>query len=448
MANSERGSEMDQFFSGTSLAHDEAKIALMSHCEGLFKKTSQLARFSELAQSKFFNTQQELKQALEDLQQAQERLLQQERLTALGRMARGMAHGFNNFLQPIMLAGSMLASEGVCAKGDVYVRKYANVIVKAAQEAAHTVKQLSRFYRPSATGEAEEIDVRELVQEVVDFTRPRWKDEAQARGCSVEVHTDFQSPCFVKGSREELSEALVNIVFNAVEAIQRKGSVIFSTRCEGAWAVIEVKDTGAGMKEAARANCLEPFYTTKLEKGSGLGLSVAYGIIKGHKGTLEVMSQEGKGTTVRLCLPSMEKRKEGKSVDQVLSPPLPNGNGHVPSRRILVVDDEEPLRSMLAETLERDGHKVMTAFSGSDGWKKVQKENFDVVITDQAMLGMTGELLAKRIKEVNPSLPVIMLTGFGDLMKESGREPKNVDLLLSKPIEPQGLRDALKRLKL
>jgi signal transduction histidine kinase len=242
--------------------------------------------------------------AYEDLKQAQEALLQQERLRALGQMASGIVHDINNALVPIVGYAELLGQHG-----DEQVRERAQRLSEAATDIARIVERLRAFYRPRIPEEAlEMVDLNAAVRQVVELTRPRWYDMPQREGVTIEVTTDLAKdlpPTAAVGA--EVREALTNLVFNAVDAVLAKGEpwgrIVLRTRQAGEWAVVEVTDTGIGMDEEVRRRAVEPFFTTKGAQGSGLGLAMVYGTMRRHDGGLELESEPGQGTTVRLIFP-------------------------------------------------------------------------------------------------------------------------------------------------
>ncbi|MFQ5875240.1 MAG: response regulator, partial [Dehalococcoidia bacterium] len=198
--------------------------------------------------------------------------------------------------------------------------------------------------------------------------------------------------------------------------------------------VLEVSDTGTGMTDEVRQRCLEPFFSTKGERGTGLGLAMVYGIIQRHQGTLAIASEPGQGTTFLIRLPVHTEQAERKPQE---------AEGLSRRLKILVVDDEPPVREVATTYLTGDGHTVEIATNGCEGLEKFLAGWFDVVITDQGMPEMAGDQLATAIKKVAPDKPVVLLTGFGDLMVASGEPPLGVDIILSKPVTLPALRQAL-----
>jgi signal transduction histidine kinase len=377
----------------------------------------------------------ELERALTDLQHTQKQVIQQERLAALGAMAGGIAHDFNNALSVIMGFGELLLRDAEHGLTKENATRPITIILTAAEDAAKIVRRLREFYRPD---EAEEqrlpVDLNNLIEQAVSLTRPRWQTCATAGGRTITITTELgEIPC-VTGDATALREVLTNLIFNAVDALPQGGIITFGTRRAGETVVLRVSDTGTGMNEEVRQRCLEPFFTTKGKRGTGLGLSMVFGIIRRHAGTIDIESRLGKGTTFALRLPVAK-------AESVTRPDaLPWSNGPL---RILVVDDQPIVSQLVCEYLSEDLHLVETALSGSDALEKFRAAHFDLIITDLVMAKMTGEQLAVTIKELNPIIPVILLTGYaGDFTAEK-QYSKAIDLVLEKPLSRASLRNAL-----
>lgn len=237
------------------------------------------------------------------------------------------------------------------------------------------------------------------------------------------------------GSTPHPTAVLTNLILNAVDAMPDSGILTIRTRPEREAVVVEVSDTGVGMTEDVRHRCLEPFFTTKGERVTGLGLAMVYGIIRRHRGTLGVDSEPGRGTTVLFRLPVATGR-DGE---------ITRDAAEAPSRqlRILIVNDEPTMRELLTEFLTCDGHAVETATNRREGLEKFHAGWFDLVVTDRGMPEMSGDQLATAIKRAAPDKPIIVLTGFGDLMETSGEKPAGVDLVVGKPVTLPALREAV-----
>jgi len=387
-----------------------------------------------------------LEQAYNDLLQTQQSVMQQERLRALGQMASGIAHDINNALTPATLfTETLLETEaGLSAQG----RESLTTVRRAIDDIAHTVSRMKEFYRYQ---EAVMLptQLNPLVRQIVDLTRARWSDMPQQRGTVIEMHTDLGPDLpAVLGVESEIREALVNLVFNAVDAMPNGGAVTVRTHAldgPARQACIEVTDTGVGMDEATRRRCLEPFFTTKGERGTGLGLPMVYGVAQRHSADLKIESKVGQGTTVSLHFPTVETAIAGMpATTQQAASARPR------LLRILVVDDDPLLLRSMQHTLETDGHEVIAANGGQagiDAFHAAQQAGAlpTLVITDLGMPHVDGRKLAAAVKAVSPTTPVIMLTGWGHRLVAEGDIPDQVDQLLSKPPKLAELRQALAR---
>lgn len=375
-----------------------------------------------------------------ELQKTQQKIIQQERMAAIGQMASGIAHDFSNALMPVLGFSEILMNRPEAMKDLEKVRKYIEMINTSARDAMHIVAGLREFYRQKEKAEnLLPMNVNKAIEQAVLLTQPKWKEEWRAKGVDIQVTMKLEPVPEIVGNEASFREALINLIFNAVDAMPQGGLIQFKTHLDAAQVVIEVSDNGMGMDEETRQRCFEPFFSTKGKGGTGLGLSMVYGVIRRHEGTIEAKSQPGKGCTFQIRLPAKA------------APNLENGvSGHVPpmavkKMTVLVVDDEAMVRDVLREYLSGDGHVVETAGDGQEALKLFQKKKFDLVITDRAMPEMSGDQLIAEIKQIAPKVPLIMLTGFGELMKAKGERPAGADHLLSKPLTFEAYREALAR---
>ena len=393
-----------------------------------------------------------LQQAYDDLRQTQQAIMQQERLRALGQMASGIAHDINNAISPVALyTESLLEHEPDLSPR---ARSYLEIIQRAIDDVAQTVARMREFYRQREPQIAlSTVHLNLLVQQVIDLTRARWSDMPQQRGIVVRLQTELAPHLpMIMGSESEIREALINLVFNAVDAMPAGGTLTLRTKTitgpreheqtSGPQLVrIEVSDTGAGMDEDTRSRCLEPFFTTKGERGTGLGLAMVYGVVQRHGADIEIESALGIGTTVSLSFAVPAAVIAGAT--------QPIDTGMVPSRlRLLVVDDDPLLLKSLRDTLEADGHVVFAANGGQagiDAFHAAQGrgERFAAVITDLGMPHIDGRKVAESIRTASPSTPIFMLTGWGQRLIANGDTPLHVDRVLNKPPKLRELREAL-----
>jgi PAS domain S-box-containing protein len=386
-----------------------------------------------------------LQRAYDDLRQTRQTVMQQERLKALGQMASGIAHDINNAISPVALYTEMLLErEPNLSK---HTREYLETTQIAIRDVAHTVARMREFYRQQTPDLVlVQVDVNVLIQQVADLTRARWSDMPQQRGTVIELRQELaQDLPPIGGIESEIREALVNLVFNAVDAMPEGGTLtvrtkIFESAAKSRHVDVEVADSGVGMDEQTRLRCLEPFFTTKGERGTGLGLAMVYGVTRRHNGDVEIESAPGQGTTVRLRFPVfVAASAESQPVTRETRPPR---------LHILTVDDDPLLIRSLRDALEADGHAVVAARGGQEGIDAFRSaeagdEPFELVITDLGMPHVDGRKVATAIKMESPSTPVILLTGWGNRLVAEGEVPPNVDRVLNKPPKLRELRAAL-----
>ncbi len=385
--------------------------------------------------------------AYDRLRRTQQGVLQQERLRALGEMASGIAHDINNAVSPAALyAEALLENErGLSPRG----RERLTVILRAIEDVAQTVARMREFYRPhDQTIVRHPVDLAELAGQAIELTRARWRDMPQRAGVAVDIVRDFTLglPC-VHAVEAEIREALTNLIFNAVDAMPRGGRITVRTlhdsSVDGAGRVtLELIDSGLGMDDLTLRRCMEPFFTTKGERGTGLGLAMVYGTMQRHGGEVDIVSSPGHGTSVRLRFPARD--------DIVIAaPPAPAPQRPARSLRVLVVDDDPLLLRSLSEMLRDDGHQVETAAGGAAAIERLSARGtdggFDLVLTDLGMPHVDGLQVARAAKAVSQA-PVVMLTGWGQRMNEDGEHPSHVDRIVAKPPRLAELRSVLAEL--
>ena len=425
-------------------ARDGFSVAERDFIKGLSAHVAQAIYQAQLYQN--------LQKAYDELRQTQQAAMQQARLKALGQMASGIAHDINNALSPIAGYAELIRMEEPGLREDS--KQFLQYIKTASKDIAHIVARLRDFYRPRAARESLlALNLNHVVKQVVDMTRPRWRDIPQGRGIMIEMRMDLDPhPPKFAGIESEIREALVNLVLNAVDALPAGGFITVRTRVirpEGekpdaafTHAVLEISDTGVGMDEETGKHCLEPFFTTKGKRGTGLGLAMVYGVMERHEGKIEIDSKPGKGTTLRLIFPVRQLTAKAAPKLEDYRPPGPF--------RILFIDDEPALRHLMRKILTRDGHQVEAPDGGRAGVEafrvaRERKEPFDVVITDLGMPYMDGHEVAAAVKHESPGTPVVMLTGWGAFMKDDGTLPAHVDGVLSKPPHIHEIRNMLRR---
>src|SRR5881394_701669 len=396
----------------------------------------------------------ELQRAYDDLRQSQQAIMQQERLRALGEMASGIAHDINNAISPAALyTESLLEREpGLSERA----RSCLTTIQTAIEDVAETVSRMREFYRPRETEMVlSRVACNRVLEQVINLTRARWSDLPQQRGVVIQLQTELTEDLpQIMGSEVELRDALTNLIFNAVDAMPDGGTLTLRTRLLGSGSRddvdaarqvhVEVADTGIGMDEETRRRCLEPFYTTKGERGTGLGLAMVYGMIQRHSAEFDIVSAVGRGTTVRLCFAAADALAVPLAAGTLLQPA-------VRRLRILLVDDDPMLIKSLRDILEQDGHVVTVAEGGQPGIEAftaalAHGTPFSLVITDLGMPYVDGRKVATSVKAASAHTPVILLTGWGRRLLAENDIPAHVDRVLSKPPRLGELRAALAKL--
>ncbi|HYB74928.1 MAG TPA: response regulator [Candidatus Sulfotelmatobacter sp.] len=352
-------------------------------------------------------------------------LVQAERLRAVAEMAAGVAHDFNNLLTSILGRAEMLRGQPQTPE----VARGLEVMLKAGRDGAAIVRRLMTVAKRRPANDLAACDVNQLIEDAVEFTRPRWKGEAQRRGITIEVIKQLGARCDVLGDAGELREVLTNLLLNALDAMPEGGRLTIQSDRRTGEVVVAVSDTGMGMAPEVRQNLFRPYYTTKGAVGTGLGMSIAYAIIERHHGRVDVESAPGRGTTIRLVFPA----HEGGVLTE--RPPSAKGLRPVEPRSILVVDDDTGVRELLAEALRQEGHHVVEAENAQEALVLLERGRFDLLVTDLGMPGMPGTELARRAKAGGNVAAVALITGWGVDGDDRTLQEAGVDLVLNKPFE-------------
>jgi signal transduction histidine kinase/ActR/RegA family two-component response regulator len=371
----------------------------------------------------------DLRAALDKVEESQQQVVQAERLRALGELAGGVAHDFNNSLAIIVGRTEAL----VAATDDPTLERHLDVVLRVAFDAAQTVQRIQNFARKRVARPFEPVDLNELVDEVVEVTRTRWKNSAEARGVRYDMNIEHGDVPKVAGDPAELREALTNILLNALDAMPNGGAVTMRTSVEEDRVVCVVRDTGVGMAAAVLRRVFDPFFTTKGERGTGLGLSVVYGIVTRHGGSIDVDSRPGAGTTFTLKLPANDPGPMPVAPATPIAKPA----------RILIVDDEPEIREVLSYALGADGHAVVTCKDGQGAIAALEHARFDLVITDLGMPGVSGWDVARAVKARRPGTPVVMVTGWREQINPAEAAREGVDHLLAKPFRRDEVRETI-----
>ncbi len=375
----------------------------------------------------------ETRRAYDELRETQAQLVQSAKLNALGEMAGGVAHDFNNILAAI-LGRTQLLLQGVSAPD---VRRQLEVIEQAALDGAQAVRRVQEFTRVRQDEHFETLDLNDVVRGVLELTRPAWEAESKRRSISLSTQLDLAAARPVAGNASELREVFTNLVLNAIDAMPWGGRLTLASADEGEVVRVSVTDTGIGMDAETCSRVFDPFFTTKPVKGTGLGLSVAYGIISRHHGRITVESEPGKGSTFSVLLPAAVAQSPEQDAEAAV--PLPR-------LRVLAVDDEEPVLQVLGDLLRLLGQEVEVALGGAEGLERYAPGRFDVVFTDLGMPGVNGWDLALAVKERSPELPIVIVTGWGAQLENQALHMRGADYVIPKPFSLEDVRDVLEQL--
>ena len=391
----------------------------------------------------------ELSHYITEQERIREQFSQMEKLSALGELASGVAHDFNNTLAGILGRAQLLQRTDDPEK----IRRGLEIIIKTAEDGAKTVKRIQDFARQRRDHNFELLSIDQILMDASEITRPRWKNWAEASNIHITLDLQIGSNAMVMGDDSELREVLVNMVFNAIDAMPEGGTLILSSRTVGEQAVIKVVDSGVGMYPEVRSRIFDPFFTTKGKAGLGLGLAVSFGIIRRHSGNIEVESQYGKGTEFRIVLPVAKIAetpvvKRELAVETPAPPPLvaTAPADELEPTRLLVVDDEDFVRELLSEILEGERCEVQLAQDGTEALALFREREFDGVFTDVGMPGMSGWELAREIRQLNQTIPIAIITGWGEIVGSNEQRAAGVNWVVAKPFTADRIAELVREI--
>ncbi len=383
----------------------------------------------------------ELSHYIAEQERIREQFSQMEKLSALGELASGVAHDFNNTLAGILGRAQLILRTDDPEK----IQRGLNIIIKTAEDGAKTVKRIQDFARQRRDHDFQPVSIDQILLDVSEITRPRWKDLAEASNVQISLDLQVRSKAKVMGDESELREVLVNMVFNAVDAMPRGGNLTLATEQVGDSVVISVGDNGTGMAPEVKSRIFDPFFTTKGKAGMGLGLAVSFGIIRRHEGSVEVESEVDVGTRFKIILPKANIVDESAHVEPETSR-IPHVESNNPTftrkfegaqPKILVVDDEEAVRELLRDILEAEGCRVYLAPGGREALSIFAVQEFDGVFTDVGMPGMSGWELAHAIRLLNTTVPIAVITGWGEAVGSDEQKEARVDWVVTKPFRAE-----------
>jgi PAS domain S-box-containing protein len=360
-------------------------------------------------------------------------LHQSEKLTALGQLAGGIAHDFNNLLQAILGYAQLMKQN----PGNIeLVERSLTVVETAAMDGSETVRRIQTFARLRPEERFVPLNVNQVVEDALAITRPRWEERIAHDSLPLSQRLELRATRVIHGRPAALTEVMTNLILNAMDAMPDGGTLSIRTRDTGNGVVITVADTGIGMPEPVRRRIFEPFFSTKGEKGSGLGLSMAYTIVQRHGGDIRVDSEPGKGATFSLSLPEAPVARESET--------QPARPGMRKAAHVLLVDDDPQVLAALVALLEVSGHSVSAAASGAAALKIYAPGRYDVVLANVGMAGMNGWEFAEQVRARDAAVPMLFITGWGLREEDHTRMTAlRIQRCLFKPIRPEELDAAI-----
>ena len=369
----------------------------------------------------------------------EQKLLQSEKLKSLGELSGGVAHDFNNVLAAILGRVQLLKMQLNSPVGKEEKRKSVfelkkglEIIEKASLDGAETVRRIQEFSRRRTDDrDFTRVGINELLDNALEFTRVRWKNQAESKGIKVNIKKELSPLTPTLGSSSEIREVFTNLINNAIDAMPQGGEIRVESFMDDTIAVIRISDTGKGIPKNIKDRVFDPFFTTKGPQFTGLGLSVSYGIINRHHGTITVDSVEGEGTTFIVRFPITKEIDQGNVKDEkVISIKKKQKKA-----RILVIEDEEDVRQLLKDILTNAGHEVEVAKNGSEGITLFKEKEFDLVFTDLGMPVMSGWEVAKKVKSFKGEVPVALITGWNVELESSEMNDSGINLVIYKPFK-------------
>ena len=352
-----------------------------------------------------------------------------EKSKIISTLASGIVHDMNNVLTTILGYTEIILSNDSCAECWSEIE----IIKKIALDGAEIAKRVKEFVKTKDEGK-KIFNIYESIQTAFIITKPIWYNQAQIKGKNITFNYTSELPIFTYGNESEFREALINMIFNSIDAILVNGSIHIDVCKNENQAIISIRDSGSGMTEETKSKIFNPYFTTKGENGSGLGLSIVHKTITEMDGKIEVESKLGEGTEFKIFLPVVDEKVDNKSkTKKVICKKNLN---------ILIIDDQIEICSVVKEMLIKiiDG-KIEICTKGKDAFNLLKTNSYDMVVTDIAMPDLNGIELIKYIKKFKPETKVIAMTGWdGSIDKEKDNKP---NYILSKPFTIEDLENAI-----
>ncbi len=372
----------------------------------------------------------ELQLAYQEVKDAQNQLVQNEKMKAIGQLASGMAHDFNNILSVIMGMTQFLLN----TETDEDSRKKLNSIIKASTDGATIISRIQEFSRVKAASEWQSLDINEILNDVIALTYSSIKQKKEIDGIQISIETHFHPDLFVLGNQSELRTAFTNILFNSMDATIKSGIVSITTWSDSDSVFISLEDTGIGMTEETKQKIFEPFFSTKGTKGNGLGMSQVYGIVKRHHGDIEVESELNKGTKITIKLiPSFQNESQEEFADTLK--PEAEKLKQIEGKEIMVVEDEPEIRNIMKSILQSQGYNPHCFESAETAIASFKTDKFNLLITDLGLSGLNGWELIKSIRKIDKTIPILIVTGWGNEINQDKLRENSVNAMIAKPFK-------------
>lgn len=389
-----------------------------------------------LANSQQHATRERLRKCLETITEAHTRYEAQreqeihgQKMAALGELSFGVAHNVNNTLTGILGRAQLILRN---SNDPAKIEAGLELIIKSAEDGAHIIRRIQDFARQRPSREFETVAIAELLKDACEMTRPRWESRSEFAPIRFALHADCKA--FVKGDPVELREVLVNMIYNAIDAMPSGGEVRVATQENRDRVVVYITDTGSGMSPEVKQRLFDPFFTTKGKAGTGMGLAVSFGIIRRHEGSIEVDSEPGRGTTFKISLPKVAPATTETDDN---SPAQQIASTSEDKVRVMVVDDETHVREVLIEALEAEGCEVVSAESGEIALALFDQYGgkFDALFTDIGMPSMNGWELVTEIRQRSEMIPIAIISGWADAISVQTRNAVRADWVVAKPFD-------------
>ena len=329
---------------------------------------------------------------------------QRSRIENVGRMTLGLIHEINNILTNILGNFEIIERSNLLKGCDESLVSYLRTIQKAATDGGAMTKSIKHYIRNEKSSNFELLDLKKLIEDCISFTRPYWHNEPRRKGIDINANVILNDIPHILGSAVELKEVFINLITNAVQAMPRGGQLTFRSDYSEEYGIkVSISDTGNGISDRIKQRIFDPLFTTKGKQGTGMGLSIAHSIIQQHDARLEVDTALGQGTTFNIYFHKSDQTRPKHSQTKKNTPKK--------QATVLAVDDEPGIRNVLANLLKTQGHTVEVASSGYEALDHLQELNVDIVFTDHGMPGMNGRQLAQSIRQLNPDMPIVLVTG-------------------------------------